>query len=87
MREYQPKTVQKLSACTCDRCQRRLTPDEGEWQERLSINYVGGFDSVFDDGNTVSIDLCQQCVREVLGAWRQITPPTEADFPPSPVGH
>lgn len=82
MREYQSQPVQVVAACTCDRCQRRLTPDEIEWQERLSIEYVGGFDSVFGDGNAVSLDLCQHCVREVLGAWLRITPPADAKFPP-----
>jgi hypothetical protein len=78
MREYRPRTVQELAACTCDRCQRRLTPNEpGEWQERLSIDQSCGFDSVFGDGNTIGLDLCQHCVREVLGQWLRITSPSE----------
>nr|WP_231138467.1 hypothetical protein [Cupriavidus metallidurans] len=80
MREYQSRTIQELAACTCDRCQRRLTPDgPGEWQERLSFEHSCGFDSVFGDGNTVSLDLCQHCVREVLGQWLRITPPADID--------
>lgn len=76
MREYRPRTIQELAVCTCDRCQRRLIPGEpGEWQERLSFEHSCGFDSVFGDGNTVSLDLCQHCVREVLGEWLRITPP------------
>nr|WP_311527972.1 DUF29 domain-containing protein [uncultured Ralstonia sp.] len=81
MREYQSRTIQELVVCTCDRCQRRLTPDEpGEWQERLSFDHTGSFDSVFGDGNTVSLDLCQHCTREVLGQWLRITPPADADI-------
>ncbi|MET2529923.1 hypothetical protein [Ralstonia pseudosolanacearum] len=76
MREYKRRTIQEVAACTCDRCKRRLTPDEpGEWQERLSVEHSCGFDSVFGDGNTVSLDLCQHCVREVLGEWLRILPP------------
>ncbi|MGD7191377.1 hypothetical protein [Ralstonia pseudosolanacearum] len=75
MREYRHHTVRKLTACTCDRCGRRLVPDDGEWQERLSFDHSCGFDSVFGDGNTVGLDLCQHCVREVLGQWLRITPP------------
>ena len=75
-RKYQPLTVQELASCTCDRCLRRLTPDEpGEWQERLSIDHSCGFESVFGNRNTVSLDLCQHCVREVLGQWLRIAQP------------
>lgn len=76
MREYRPHTFQKLAACTCDRCQRRLTAEEtGEWQERLSLDHSCGFDSVFGDGCTISLDLCQHCVRDVLGQWLRVTQP------------
>ncbi len=87
MREYKARTVQELAACTCDRCQRRLTRDDpGEWQERWAIDRIGGVDSVFGDGNTVSLDLCQRCAREVLGEWLRITPPTDPEWPWRPAG-
>jgi len=38
MLEYQDKVVQDVAACTCDRCQRRMTPDDYEWQEELSVS-------------------------------------------------
>jgi len=84
LREYQYSAVRVLAACACDRCGRRMNPDEpGEWQERLSIDHLGGFESVFGDGNTVSLDLCQRCFQDVLGAWLRITPlPAGAEFPP-----
>lgn len=75
MLEYQDKVVQDVAACTCDRCQRRMTPDDPEWQENLSVSFRGGFDSIFGDGCTVEIDLCQQCVKETLGAWLRISQP------------
>jgi len=61
-----------------------MSPDEpGEWQERLSIDHLGGFESVFGDGNTVRLDLCQYCVREALGPWLRIIPLQRgAEFPP-----
>nr|WP_237203814.1 hypothetical protein [Ralstonia solanacearum] len=83
MREYQPRTVQELAACTCDRCKRRMTPEDGEWQERLAFDHTCGFDSIFGDGNTVSLDLCQHCAREVLGQWLRITPHDEPTKPVS----
>jgi len=79
MLEYQDKVVQEVAACTCDRCQKRMTPDDGdlEWYERVSLSYQGGYASVFGDGSQISLDLCQQCVRETLGAWLRITPPDD----------
>lgn len=76
MLEYQDKVIQEAVACTCDRCHRRVTADgnDFEWQERLSVAFQGGYGSIFGDGATVSVDLCQQCVRETLGAWLRITP-------------
>lgn len=75
MLEYQDKTVQEVAACTCDRCQRRMTPDDDfNWHEKLSIAYRGGFGSIFGDGCDISVDLCQQCVKETLGTWLRISP-------------
>ncbi|WP_204311477.1 hypothetical protein, partial [Stenotrophomonas maltophilia] len=63
MREYRTRTISEVVASTCNRCQRHLSADEpGEWQERLSFDHSCGFDSVFGDGNTISLDLCQHCV-------------------------
>ncbi|NYH17847.1 hypothetical protein GGD41_005075 [Paraburkholderia bryophila] len=77
MLEYEKRTVQAVAACTCDRCGRRMMPDDAEWHERMSVAWQGGFDSIFGDGSTVSIDLCPQCVKESLGAWLRITPPED----------
>jgi NMD protein affecting ribosome stability and mRNA decay len=52
-----------------------MTPEDGEWHERLAFTHTCGFDSIFGDGNTVSLDLCQHCAREVLGQWLRFTPP------------
>jgi hypothetical protein len=81
MLEYQDKVVQDVAACTCDRCHRRMTPDDPGWHERLSVAFTGGFDSVFGDGCEVEIDLCQQCVKETLGAWLRISPSEFATAP------
>jgi hypothetical protein len=72
------QVIKEVAACTCDRCGRRMTPDAAqpyEWAEKLSIAFRGGYGSVFGDGNDVSIDLCQHCVRDTLGEWLRIEPP------------
>jgi hypothetical protein len=70
MLEYRDRTVQEVAACTCDRCGRRMTPDDDQWKwyEKVSLDRSGGFGSVFGDGARVSLVLCQQCVRETLVA-------------------
>lgn len=74
MLEYRDKVVQEIAACACDRCGRKLTPGDDDWHEKLSVEYRGGYYSVFGDGATVSIDLCQQCVGHALGPWLRICP-------------
>jgi hypothetical protein len=76
MLEYQDKVIQDVAACACDRCQKRMTPDNHDsgGQERVSLSFRGGFGSIFGDGNEVIVDLCQQCGRDTLGAWLRVTP-------------
>ncbi|MCK2127811.1 hypothetical protein MX652_14070 [Thauera aromatica] len=60
--------------CICDRCGRVMPPDDhDEYQERLSIDFRAGYGSVFGDGNQVQLDLCQHCVRKVLGRWLRVS--------------
>ena len=64
--------------CICDRCGRVIAPnDHDEDQERLAIDFIAGYGSVFGDGNRVQADLCQHCVHKVLGRWLRITAPPE----------
>ena len=66
----QPDTI------VCDRCGREMrakAPDL-EHQERLALRFRAGMDSVFGDGALVESDLCQHCVKEVLGPWLRVTP-------------
>jgi len=50
----------------CDRCLREVT-DEMELQEVHSIRFKGGYGSIFGDGNNVDCDLCQQCLKDLIG--------------------
>jgi len=48
---------------TCSKCSKVITPDNIiEWQEWQSINFTGGYGSKFGDGQTIRIDLCQDCL-------------------------
>ena len=50
----------------CDRCLREVT-DEMELQEVHSIRFEGGYASIFGDENNVDCDLCQQCLKDLIG--------------------
>ena len=54
----------------CDCCQREIkTDDHFEWQEILFIKIMGGYGSIFGDGTIVETQLCQYCVKKLLGEF------------------
>ena len=58
---------------TCDRC-KIVHEDEFETQEFLSWEDRCGYgNNTFGDLTTIAIDLCQYCVKEVLGPWIRVT--------------
>lgn len=62
----------------CDRCDRlaEVGDAELEFQEFFSINQQAGYASIFGDGNHVQVDLCQHCLKDVLGRWLRIDDPS-----------
>jgi hypothetical protein len=62
--------VTQLVSITCDRCKRSYKNDM-DLQEFLSYHNTGGYSSVFGDGAVMSLDLCQHCVKELLGDFIQ----------------
>jgi hypothetical protein len=62
----------------CDRCDRlaEVGDAELEFQEFVSINQQAGYASIFGDGNHVQVDLCQHCLKDVLGPWLRIEDPS-----------
>ncbi|GAB2876072.1 hypothetical protein GCM10027093_09460 [Paraburkholderia jirisanensis] len=73
MREYRAITAQTVAAYVCDRCKRKHEPDDFEFHEFVSLEFVGGFESIFGDTSKVEIELCQHCLRETLGPWLRVT--------------
>jgi len=59
----------------CDRCSRAALNGESEFDEFTSIDFTAGYGSVFGDGDTVAVDLCQHCLQETLGAWLRVSAP------------
>lgn len=71
--ELIPQTVARITAFTCDRCSKYI-PDNDcyEFQEAHHISFVGGYGSVFGDGVKVECDLCQKCMKELIGGISRI---------------
>lgn len=66
-------TAERLTAYVCDCCKTEIGPlDWVESQELLHWRMTGGYGSVFGDGAHISLDLCQECVKNLLGAYIQI---------------
>jgi hypothetical protein len=77
----QVNTVESVSVVTqikCDRCGKEVARDDLGFQEMTSIDFKGGYGSIFGDGNRVEIDLCEPCLRDTLGTWLRVKTPGEA---------
>ena len=66
--------VEKVVAKQCDRCKKEYgmpTMDNlqsvFETQEFLHIRFTGGYNSVFGDEVEVECDLCQHCLKTLIG--------------------
>lgn len=63
----------RVLAKVCDRCLKRVTNDDiFEFQEFLHIKLMGGYGSVWGDGNVVEADLCQRCTHSILKDFARI---------------
>jgi hypothetical protein len=63
-------TEKELQSITCDKCHKEYL-DIRETQEFLSINFTGGYGSVFGDMLTIECDICQYCLKEMIdGIYR-----------------
>ena len=72
MKRYEAKeiTVQDLAEFHCDCCgMDLLCGNTIETQEAISISYDCGYGSIFGDGNTIRVDLCQHCLNNKLGEY------------------
>jgi hypothetical protein len=60
--------TQVFVSATCDKCGKTET-DQMELQEWFFYHFVGGYNSIFGDMDEFEIDLCQQCLKELLGQY------------------
>jgi len=67
--------VETLGKLICDVCKKEYNPEKDilETQEFNHINFQGGYDSVFGDGSTVELDICQHCLKKLLGEYIRLS--------------
>ena len=72
MRTYKKVMVEQRQfvSAICDCCKNEFT-DQIDLQEFLCYHNIGGYSSVFGDGEIMSLDLCQNCVKKLLGDYIQ----------------
>lgn len=57
----------------CSVCKTKYHGDDFfETQEALHWTNYCGYGSVFGDGNTVNLDMCQTCVSRILGVYLEV---------------
>jgi hypothetical protein len=62
--------TQVAESIVCDKCGKVILPDDWiEWQEVATIEFRGGFGSIFGDESSFRCDLCQHCLKDTLGAY------------------
>ena len=71
MRKYKFVNVKQkqLIELSCSVCGLNLMDDELEKQEAVHFGDTGGYSSVFGDGVTYYIDICQHCFKKILGKY------------------
>ena len=71
MRRYDLVEVKErqLVELACSVCKLDLMANEMERQEAFHFSQIGGYSSVFGDGNEVYVDVCQHCFKATLGEY------------------
>lgn len=77
MIEYKDEeVVQKVTfRKTCDKCGFSIISDDEDfvnWQEFIHIRHDCGYGSIFGDTSNLTLDLCQDCFKELLGSYCHI---------------
>lgn len=64
------QTVNQLGSIVCDVCGTEYDSENYfETQEFTHIGFTGGYGSVFGDGDKYACDICQYCLKSLLGEY------------------
>lgn len=60
--------MNEIDTITCDVC-GKLIDDDMQVQEAYWLDFVGGYASVFGDGAHIRCDICQHCLKKLIGPY------------------
>jgi hypothetical protein len=65
----QEQVIKTPISVICDKCLKEYDPEKDamEVQEFLHINTTGGYGSIFGDESRIKCDICQNCVKKLIG--------------------
>jgi len=69
-------TRKEVVSITCDRCGKTFD-DMMDMQEFHRVKFTGGYSSVFGDMTKVECDLCQDCLKDLIGDYCRTTDEVE----------
>jgi len=70
MKYYKTISVKIIEKVKCDKC--GFETDGDDMEEFLFIDFTGGYNSVFGDMNKVECDICQNCLKALVGSYCRI---------------
>jgi hypothetical protein len=63
------KEVDEILSVACDICKEHYSFDDPEVDEFEFIRRTGGYSSVFGDEYVVEMDICQYCLKKLIGKY------------------
>lgn len=88
MKKYIPVMHQAIVGITCDRCQSFYSAETSEFDACITIQHSCGFRTVWQDGQTVEVDLCEKCLHALVGDFcRVIDDDDELENHHQPIQH
>lgn len=56
-----------VSEIVCDRCQKSVEASAPDFDSYTTIRHTCGYGSVWKDGQTIELDLCEECLKVLVG--------------------
>lgn len=73
MKRYTIVSQPAVQLISCDRCGFEASNEDMSFESIRSLKFCAGYASPLGDGNNVEIDICESCLRDVLGQWLRIS--------------
>jgi hypothetical protein len=74
-----PIMTKVLEKIICDSCKKEFI-DDMELQEFTTLTHTAGYGSIFGDENVLELDLCQYCLKDLLGNYIIVHKPEQVIY-------